>query len=51
MGEESEINLCSNQEKSYSKIYEINIQDKIYNPLNIFQNYQLRKYIKIILKS
>jgi len=27
MGEESEINLCSNQEKSYSKIYEINIQD------------------------
>jgi len=27
MGEESEINLCSNQDKSNSKIYEINIQN------------------------
>ena len=36
---------------NFSLRYRKNIQDKIYNPLNIFQNYQLRKYIKIILKS
>ena len=35
---------------NFSLKYKKNIQDKLYNPLNIHQNYQLRKYIKIILK-
>ena len=35
---------------NFSLKYRKNIQDKLYNPLNIYQNYQLRKYIKIILK-
>tara|TARA_B110000977_G_scaffold90947_1_gene120739 strand:- start:402 stop:1760 length:1359 start_codon:yes stop_codon:yes gene_type:complete len=35
---------------NFSLRYKKNIQDKNYNPLKIFQNYQLKKYIKIILK-
>ena len=35
---------------NFSLKYKKNIQDKNYNPLKIFQNYQLKKYIKIILK-
>ena len=36
---------------NFSLKYKKHIQDKNYNPLKIFQNYQLRKYIKIILKQ
>ena len=35
---------------NFSLKYRSNIQDKLYNPLNFFQNHKLRKYIKIILK-
>ena len=36
---------------NFSLRHRSSIQDKLYNPLNFFQNHRLRKYIKIIIRS